>query len=284
MSNAPKATPGQWPANVDMNDLFFEIQGSTDPVTLLMKYLPAARDGDAAAQYRIATILKLCIVFQDNRADTEKLLRSSLETSTSSHERGKYQGLIDRCSPVWRLPASESGERTDWLQRSADAGFVPAMLDAATDMGIEQSLEQRNARIQQALESRTAYVASAVAVSLYLDHVVPNGNLLDSLLYVQPAAMRGLLAGCELGDDCSMDSAAVKAYCQQYACPPAEDLIDLFSRQMSPAELREAQQFARGVVADLQAGRIKADMKVPQEHNEPYRYEFARDSEQQGGS
>ena len=152
----------------------------------------------------------------------------------SPRERGKYQGLIDRCSPVWRLSASESGERADWLRRSADAGFVPAMLDAATDMGIEQSLEQRNARIQQALESRTAYVASAVAVSLYLDHVVPNGNLLDSLLYVQPAAMRGLRAGCELGDDCSMDSAAANTYCQQFACPPEIGRASCRERVSSP--------------------------------------------------
>lgn len=277
-STGPTAAAETSSPQVDMNALVFEIHGTESPVSLLMTYLPAARSGDAVAQYRVATILQMCIYSNDSRAETEKRLRAHLDASTDPEQRAARQKDIDRCSPIWRSPPSETGARADWLRKSAEAGFAPALLEAASDTAIEQTLEQRNAKVRQALESRSAHVAAVAATSLYYDEVSPDGNFFDRLPHANGAVMRGLLAGCALGDDCSMASATVKAYCQRTACPPAKDLIDLFSRELSPAEYDEARRFTDAVLADLQAGRIKAAVQPPGDLYRSYRVEFGRDA------
>jgi hypothetical protein len=234
--------------------------------------LPAAKAGDADAQYYLATALSRCN--QDNRMFFQRrgetlTVAEGIEWAEQRHLSIDIAQLVyDRCHDFLTRDAADLGAANDWLERASAAGQPLAQADMALKLGSQeilrdaqraggapnpdapasvQSDQDMSSLLRQAVESRDPHVLFDIGSA--------QGFLSQGETQRTVNQFAWWLVACERGLDCSANSEWVKIACSgDPRCASFTDPSD-FVRTLSGNNWDSISERAKDIDAKLDAGQ-----------------------------
>jgi len=276
----PAPAPVPAPARVDppqtrsaaANEYKAAFQSATDYKALAEALLPAAKAGNADAQYYLARVLEYC-------AEAERMYFRRRGQKLSLNEGLQFavkrrlpidvaQRVFDRCNGFDGAGGEDLGAAADWLSKATDAGQPLAEASTATKLLLRQKMENFSRAgavavsgpqitagklmdptelLKSALKSKDPEVLFAIGEAQSL--LSPSENDMNAVRYAW------WLVACERGLDCSGSAEWVRNACAESPeCASASNPSDLV-RTLSGDDWPQVQQRAQEINSKLDTGQ-----------------------------
>jgi TPR repeat protein len=234
--------------------------------------LPAAKAGNAAAQFYLYRVLERCdeynrMYFQHR--GQHLALDQGLQFAVQRHlSIDVAQSVFDRCHLFQENDLTELGSATDWLEKATDAGHPLAEATTAGKI-LEQDMRRRLAQAggvpnpsnsvevgngadpRELLKSAVRSKDPEVIFSIGEAQSLLNPSNSDT----NATRFAWWLVACQRGFDCSGDAEWVKSGCAEASpCSSASGPSELI-RILSRDEWPEVQQRAQEISSKLDAGK-----------------------------
>jgi hypothetical protein len=234
------------------------------------KILPAAKAGNADAQFYLSRLLERCN--EDNKMYFERrgeklTLDQGLQFAVERHLPIELaQSAFERCHEFHENNSEELGNASDWLAKATDAGQPIAEATMASKI-LFQEVTQNIAQTSGAPRASAIQIASSADPRELLRAAVESrdpevlfsigdaqGMLNPSSSDIATNRFAWWLVACQRGLDCSANATWVKNMCaSDPQCASADspsDLVRGLARDIWP----EVQQRAQEISAKLDAG------------------------------
>jgi len=260
------------PVPVSSGDYKKRYQDAKDYWEFAHAVLPAAKAGDADAQYYLSAVIEECDIdnkmFFTHRGQILSL-DEGLEWAAKRHlSVAQAQSIYERCNQFLTNDARQLGKPSEWRAKATKAGQPLAEATTASKV-LQQTLLQHFARnggvpnqdpkpelesgadahalFHEAVKSRDPEVLFMIGEAQGL--LYPSRNDTDVTRFAW------WLVACQRGFDCTANGSFVKEACADYPeCQSAvspSDLVQSASRDKWP----EVQQRAQEIGAKLDAGQ-----------------------------
>jgi hypothetical protein len=237
----------------------------------MQRLLPDAESGERVSQFYLYLTLDQCQMYlrldaAEAQAVADRMML--LLNDQTPEERVQWQSEYQRCRAFAgadltrlraamgdELPGAESEYASIWFQRSAQAGYPPALAEGALRINT-LAVDERIALLEEALGSGDA------EVYWMLFYHSPG----DASGTATPAGVAWLILACRAGYDCTRGADWFRgAACLQEGedCEPGESALGHFWYRLPAHERDAAWRLAGRIERDRLAGRL-ADMPWPE--------------------
>ncbi len=215
--------------------------------------LAAAKSGDAEAKAWVWGILDHCMgTLNDGGTSNEQLWKSKIDSPTiPQRQRDFYSAEIRRCNSVWTQSSTNKiVDASDWLQAAASAGQpIAEGYSAAHCEELALDPNRCTGYLHALLQSGQPEVLDVIS-SLS----ARSGDSLESAPKDAMTAVYGIdLAKCELGADCSPNSAMMIGLCN-FGCPAFSSVQAAIQQKVDPATYQAASEYSRHLVTMVRSG------------------------------
>ena len=230
-------------------------KGDKDYKQRMDRLLPLAIDGSVTAQYELARTLHYCndilhLYFLKKNTDAVRTLEESqrmFEYKLPGNSQDKIADVYERCHAFFDNQ-SQLQTWNDWLEKSANAGYPPAMFMKADLMRQDNALKADPAITEKArnLAIDASSSGNPIAVFGMADFV--SNKTQDQAAQLMSAWW---LAGCERGYDCGSESEWIQATCtSDPQCANKPTVVEELQRTAG-AKFGEVQQLAEKINAAI---------------------------------
>jgi len=226
--SAAVVATGSWQDLLEMSSNYLEF---------VERALPAARDGDASAQFALYQALEYCEDgyrgYFDRPGKKRRTLDEALDwASTRSVNMDAVRDVYGRCEALMARGTGDVGSSRSWLEKATEAGIPAAQTRKALDelrAAYLQSvpLPDRAALTAAEFDERKAGARALVLKAVAAGDPVATWDAADAIYYLTGSGSTAeteqwvwKMAACIQGHDCAPGAAWVAAFCHHETVNP----------------------------------------------------------------